>query len=234
MLLYLIRHGDPNYALDCLTPRGKEQAQALAKRLQHAGITQVYSSPMGRAIETAQPTCELLGLPMTIEEWSHEIGKEMYAPFPDGEPQALFKVQNTYYLENGNYDLPFSRAMECPGFNQSNLETARTYIRENGMEFLARLGYREENGIFRIENPNEGRVALFCHGCFLFTFVSELLHIPLHVMWASFGFNHTGVTILRFPNNSNGITAPRCLCCSDISHLYADGPDTKYNGGFVL
>ena len=33
MLLYIIRHGDPNYKLDCLTERGKLQAQAVGKRI---------------------------------------------------------------------------------------------------------------------------------------------------------------------------------------------------------
>ena len=233
MYLYLIRHGDPNYALDCLTERGKLQAEAVAKRLQHAGITKVYSSPMGRAIETAQPTCELLGLPMTIEPWSHEILKEHMTSqtFPDGEPTVLFKVQNTRYQENGQYNLSFSQWLSAPGFSESDIEIARTEIVEGGRDFLARLGYREENGIYRIENPNEERVALFCHGCFLFTWISELLHIPLHIAWSSLSFTHTGVTVLRFSNNPDGYTSPRCLTCSDISHLYAHGPDTNYNGG---
>jgi len=233
MYLYLIRHGDPNYELDCLTPRGKLQAQALAKRLQTAGITQVYSSPMGRAMETAQATCDLLSLPMTIEPWSHEIRRRhmLSETFPNGEPMVLFKAQNTRYLKDGAYDLPFSQSMDAPGFREADIAPALQEIREGGRDFLARLGYREENGIYRIENPSQERVALFCHGCFLFTWISELLHIPLHISWACTGHCHTGVTVLRFANNPDGYTAPRCLCMSDMSHLYAHGPDTNYNGG---
>lgn len=233
MYLYLIRHGDPNYALDCLTERGKLQAAAVAQRLQHAGITQVYSSPMGRAKETAQYTCDLLGLPMQIEPWSHEILNDHIRStgFPEGEPTVLYRVQNSFYLENGMYDLPFSQSADAPGFRETEIALAQKEIVEGGRDFLARLGYREENGLYRIENPNEERVALFCHGCFLFTWMAELLHIPLHVAWAGFSFTHTGVTVLRFSNNKNGVTSPRCLTCSDISHLYAHGPDTNYNGG---
>ena len=32
MILYVIRHGDPDYSTDTLTPKGKLQAQALAKK----------------------------------------------------------------------------------------------------------------------------------------------------------------------------------------------------------
>ena len=39
---------------------------------------------------------------------------------------------------------------------------------------------------------------------------------------------HTGVTILEFKNNANGITAPRCLCHSDISHLYKRELELSY------
>lgn len=233
MYLYLIRHGDPNYELDCLTPRGKLQAQSLAKRLQHAGITQVYSSPMGRAMETAQATCDLLQLPLTVEPWAYEVHRRYMTSetFPDGEPIVLYKAQSSRYLENGAYDLPFSRALEAPGFREANFEPALRRIVDGGKEFLARLGYQEENGIYRITQPSHERVALFCHGCFLCTWLAELLHIPMHISWANTGHTHTGVTVLRFSNNPDGYTSPRCLCMSDISHLYAHGPDTQYNGG---
>ena len=32
MLLYIVRHGDPNYKDDCLTDFGKVQAEAVAKK----------------------------------------------------------------------------------------------------------------------------------------------------------------------------------------------------------
>jgi broad specificity phosphatase PhoE len=44
MILYVIRHGDPDYATDSLTPKGKLQADALAKRLAVHGVDTVYSS----------------------------------------------------------------------------------------------------------------------------------------------------------------------------------------------
>ena len=82
--------------------------------------------------------------------------------------------------------------------------------------------------------PNEEKVVLFCHGNFSRVWLSCLLKVPLHIMWASFGANHTGVTILQFKNNANGLTALRCLCFSDNSHTYAHGPDMRYNGKLPL
>jgi len=61
MRLYFIRHGQPIYDPDSLTPLGHEQAKALSKRFLNLGLNKVYSSTSTRAIQTAQPTCDLLG-----------------------------------------------------------------------------------------------------------------------------------------------------------------------------
>ena len=44
MKLYIIRHGDPNYELDCLTEIGKEQAEAVAPRIASYGIDRIITS----------------------------------------------------------------------------------------------------------------------------------------------------------------------------------------------
>jgi len=229
MLLYIIRHGDPNYKDDCLTERGRLQAEAVGRRIAASKIDRIFSSPMGRARETAAPACRLLGLEMQIEDWSHEILNERLTGFPDGIPKSVSVIQNTYYREGENLDLDFNHAFEAQGFSTSGMKEATEYIANGGRDFLERLGYREENGVYRILRPNEERVALFCHAAMGRAWLSELLHIPIHIMWASFAYTHTGVTVLKFANNENGITAPQCLCYSDMSHLYAHGPDMGYD-----
>ena len=84
MLLYIVRHGDPDYVTDTLTERGKLQAEAVGKRIADSKIDRIFSSPMGRAKQTAEPACRLLGLNYTIEEWTHEVEDERLTPFPDG------------------------------------------------------------------------------------------------------------------------------------------------------
>lgn len=229
MLLYIIRHGDPIYETDSLTERGKLQAEAVGKRMVDAKIDRIFSSPMGRAMQTADPACRLLGLEKHIEEWTHEIQDERLTPFPDGKRKSITLLQNTYFRENGNIDLPYERAFDCTGINESQMKSAVQYIEQNGKGFLERLGYREQNGIYKILRNNEENVALFCHAAFARAWLSVLLHIPLHIMWSSFCYTHTGVTVIEFKNNENGITAPKCLCYSDVSHLYASGLDLCYN-----
>ena len=234
MLLYIVRHGDPDYVTDTLTERGKLQAEAVGKRIFDSGINQIYSSPMGRARETAAPACRLLGLECKIEDWAHEVEEERLTPFPDGELKSVSVVQNTYYREKGAIDLPYDRCFEAPGFNTSQMEQATRRIEAGGREFLERLGYQEENGVYRILRPNEDKVALFCHTVMGRLWISRLLHIPMHLMWSGFQITHTGVTVLEFANNENGVTAPHCRCFSDMSHLYAAGLDMIHDNKFPV
>lgn len=229
MLLYIVRHGHPDYATDSLTDRGWLQAEAVGKRLAATGIDQVYASPMGRARQTAEPTCRLLDLPCHIEPWAHEVQDGRWTEEPYGKPVSVTMVQNTYYRENGGIDLPYDRAYEAVGFRSSGMKDAVAYIEEGGRDFLERLGYKEENGVYRILRANEDKVALFCHSIMARAWISTLLHIPIHMMWAGFHYTHTGVTVLEFRNNADGFTAPKCLCYSDMSHLYAHGPDMHYD-----
>ncbi len=50
MRLYLIRHADPDYENDKLTPAGELEAAALARRLAAYHLDAIYSSPMPRAL----------------------------------------------------------------------------------------------------------------------------------------------------------------------------------------
>ena len=230
MLLYIIRHGDPIYVTDSLTEKGILQAEAVGKRLAASGIDRIFSSPMGRAKMTAEPACRLLGLDYSVEPWAHEIEEERMTTYPDGVPSSINVLQNTYLLENGAVDAGYYEAFSTPAVAASDMKKACTYIWENGKDFLERLGYREDNGIYQILRPNEEKVALFCHAAFAKTWISMLLHIPLHIMCGGFNYCHTGVTILEFRNNPNGVTAPRLLCYSDTSHFYHDeNLELQYN-----
>ena len=86
MLLFVIRHGDPIYNPDSLTPKGHLQANALAKRFAIHGLDKIYSSPVNRAKLTAQPTADILSKPVEIEEWTSEslAWQDFAVEFPGG------------------------------------------------------------------------------------------------------------------------------------------------------
>ena len=56
MELFIIRHGDPDYARDSLTEKGVREAKLLSERMEKENIDYFYCSPLGRAQKTASYT----------------------------------------------------------------------------------------------------------------------------------------------------------------------------------
>ncbi len=75
MRLYIIRHADPDYPNNTITAQGRREAEALAKRLATVGLNRIYSSPLGRALDTMRYTADRLGLEPTVEEWTAELSE---------------------------------------------------------------------------------------------------------------------------------------------------------------
>lgn len=229
MLLYIIRHGHPDYETDTLTELGRLQAEAVGKRIAKSKIDRIYTSPMGRARQTAEPACRLLGLEYQVEEWTREVDQEQYTLYPDGVRKPLSGMQNTLARGTDELDLPFSRSFECRAVAPSGMKEKYDFIRRSGDEFLERLGYREENGVYRILRPSEEKVAVFCHALFGMTWISAMLRIPFQMMWTSFCYSHTGVTMIEFENHADGWTAPKILSYCDLSHIYAENLPMLYD-----
>ena len=72
MLFFYIRHGDPIYNPDSLTPLGERQAEAVAKRLAVYGVDKIYASTSNRAIMTATPTAQILKKDITKLDFCNE------------------------------------------------------------------------------------------------------------------------------------------------------------------
>ena len=239
MFLYIIRHGHPVYEPEeMLTEIGHRQARALAPRMVEAGITKIFSSPLRRARETAQPTADALGLPIEIEPWtSEELAWERFTKPATGSEISLGGTTWVWYTDDpGQFMRGANRdcgdgwadidAMKvCPQAKDGYAQLVR-----DSDGFMARLGYRRDGNEYIIEKPNDERVAVFCHQGFGLTWLSHLLRIPPTVFWNEFDITHSGVTLLDFKNYPCGRTVPKCLFLSDMSHLFAsDDCDMLYH-----
>ena len=110
MRLIFVRHGEPDYEHDCLTENGKVQAKDTAERLAKEKLSAIYSSPMGRAKETASYTAEGRGLEIQILDYMHEINWGSKEGKPqieyDGHPWLLgFKLltEEPEYINNPDF-----------------------------------------------------------------------------------------------------------------------------------
>ena len=104
MLFYYVRHGDPIYNPDSLTPLGSRQAEAVAKRLALYGVDKIFSSTSNRAIMTATPTSKLLKKEIVPLDFANEghIWSEFTVTknektewiFQNNESKMLFEDEN--------------------------------------------------------------------------------------------------------------------------------------------
>ena len=236
MIFYYIRHGEPLGVPDySLTPLGREQAKALAKRLCLFGIDRVFASPTLRTMQTAQPICDLLGKEITPCDWADEgiVWNEFTVPHPKYEHTWAFF--DPKYLEI--FSSPEVRALgekwyEHPELAGLNFKAGVERVNAAVDEFFLSLGFRHdrENARYEVvgEHLNRDRVALFAHQGFGMSFFSSMLDIPYPMFCTHFDFSHSSMSVINFEPRGKYVY-PHVLQTANDSHLYREGIITGYH-----
>ncbi len=231
MLFYLIRHGDPIYNPDQLTPLGHRQAEAVAKRLALHGLDRVYVSSSNRAQQTAEPTCEVLKLKPTVLDWCNEGHAWHYF----ANDNRWFFADPVYRRESLKPEHACPDWYNAPAFAGHLFGEGVAYYEKNAFDLFRELGfdYTPQENVYRVIKPAPERVALFAHQGFGMCFLSTVLRIPYPVFSSRFNFTHTGITVLEM-HDEGGFAFPEVVTLSDTSHLYAEGLPLKYNNCFYF
>lgn len=218
MRLIFVRHGEPDYAHDCLTVNGIEQAEATAERLASENISCIYSSPMGRARQTAGFTADKLSLPVNILEFMHEInwgsskGDESVRKGNPWEMAFLYKEG----LKSPEDELKWRKS---PYFKNNLCLEYYDKISREGDGFLKTLGY-ERKGVGYIEaERNDKTVALFAHGGSGACFLSHVLNIPFPTMLSALPYGVCSVSIIEFYPTKGRFCIPRIESFGDMNHI---------------
>ena len=236
MLFFYVRHGDPIYNPDSLTPLGLEQAEAIKYRLAQYGLDKIYASSSNRAILTATPTAELLGKEIEILDWCNESYAWQDFSMPNDENYYTWSYNHPHIKK-----LYMSDEIRMMGRNWYDHEAFKnTRIKEGTLRverevdaFMLSLGYRNDRdkGYYIAENPTNERVALFVHEGFGTAFLSALLDMPYPLYSTHFTMCHTGMTVINFAVEKDGSVFPKVLTLSSDSHIYAQRLPTRYNNG---
>lgn len=236
MLLFYVRHGDPIYDPDSLTPFGERQAEAVGKLLRNLRIDDVYASTSERAKLTAKPLCEIAKKEMTLLDFANEgyAWKELtcfskaincntwlfFAP----EMKELFHTPEMIALGQKWYEHPVFKTDENKDYG-----AGIGRIQAGADEFLASLGYKRiSDGKYEVTDHNDKRVAFFAHQGFGLAFLSCVVGIPYPMFCSHFDICTSGVTVIEFANDG-GYSYPRILTLSSSAHLYKEGLPTRYN-----
>lgn len=233
MLLFYVRHGDPIYDPDSLTPLGERQAEAVAKRLALYGIDKIYASTSTRARLTAQPTAEITKKTPELLDFANEkyAWSELTVDTEKGKRWLFHAPYMRRIINDESFISLGHKWYEHPEFCGGTYKSGMERILNGTNAFLESLGYEHigRSGAYRVKVENQSRVALFAHQGFGLAFLSAILDIPFPQFATHFDMTHTGMTVIEF-KNEDGFAYPRVMTLSSDSHIYREGLPTKYNG----
>ena len=230
MKLIIIRHGDPDYSIDSLTPTGWKEAELLAERVRKMTVKEFYVSPLGRARDTLQPTLDKLGREATVLDWLREFrpsiirtGDTVPSCSWDWLPGVWTKTPE-FYDKDKWYDVP------C--FAVANMKEEYERVTRGLDELLLKHGYKREGGYYRAIAPNEDTIVLVCHFGLECVLLSHLMGVSPMTLWHGTCAAPTSVTTINTEERRHGIAYFRMASFGDTSHLYVNGEEPSFAARF--
>lgn len=235
MKILIIRHGDPDYAIDSLTEKGWREAELLSDRL--ASLPRgpkekiwAYMSPLGRAKDTASLTLKKLGMEAEIMPWLREFDASVIDE-ETGKKRICWDMlperwtgQEDYYDKN--------RWQNVPLMADARVGKEARWVYDGLDSLLERHGYRREGNCYRAVSANRDTVMLFCHFGVECVMLGHLLGISPVVLWHGFCAAPSSVTTLVTEERRKGIALFRMGAFGDLSHLYAAGEPASFAARF--
>lgn len=215
MRIIFVRHGEPDYEKDCLTETGKKQAAAAAVRLEREGISEIYSSPNGRAAQTAGFTAERLGLPVETLDYMHEISWGGPGIPEEGHPWTL----SDWMISREDFDFYHADWRQHPWFRDNVAVQYQDRLAAEFDALLLRQGYRHEGTRYLCETDRQKTIAVFSHGGSGACVLAHLLALPFPYVCTVMPYDFTSVIILEFPVRKGEYVHPRIELFNDCAHI---------------
>ncbi len=208
--IYFVRHGDAlpeqdevvlgDYDAQALSELGRRQAQALAQRMALYKPTALYSSPTGRAAQTAQPTAEALGLRVILDDDLREIelgpvGQDITTD----DPAEVSRLLRRRLHEIATIAVTTGRWANIPGSESAE------HLRARIVAAVARIHQRHAGE----------RVVIFSHGGVINAYFADLLGLERDYFFPAAS---TSVSVARVLGERRLLMA-----LNDISHLREAG-----------
>lgn len=227
MRLVIIRHGDPDYVHDSLTPQGEVEAALLADRIAKMQVEGFYQSPLGRARKTASYTLDKLNRSAETLEWLKEFDPRIARP-----DRILRKsVAWDWLPEDWSQDVRFydyEHWYDHEVMQKANVKQRYKWVCANFDNFLKEHGYEHHGNVFQVTRSNHDTYVFFCHFGLECVLLSHLLHISPMPLWHGFVAAPTSVTIVHTEERRKGIASFRVAQFGDISHLYIAGKEPSF------
>lgn len=232
MKLILIRHGEPDYENDTLTPKGWREAELLAERLKNLDMDEIYVSPLGRAKHTAKPTLIKCGRKATEFEWLREFEAPINRP---DKPEGVLSIPwdwmpNDWTRYPDFYD--YERWMDHPLMKKGHVGEEYERVTACFNTFLIDHGYEKDGNLFLAKRPNNDTIVFFCHYGISVVLISFLLHVSPMILWHGMVAAPSSVTVLTTEERQKGYASFRMNSYGDTAHLYVNNEPRSFAARF--
>jgi len=231
MRLVIIRHGDPDYVNDSLTPKGWREAELLSEWVTHMNVTSVYVSPLGRAKDTAAAALKKLNRTATECGWLREFDAPIRRPdVADRRMITWDWLPQDWTAEPLFYD--HEKWAENSVMEEGAVKEKYDRVVGSFDALLARHGYVRDGHCYRVERANRDTIVFFCHFGVECVLLSRLLDVSPMVLWHHACAAPSSVTTLVTEERRAGIALFRMTGFGDLSHLRAHGEEPSFQARF--
>ena len=231
MRLLIVRHGDPNYEIDSLTPTGWKEAELVSELLKDMNIDEFYVSPLGRAKDTASLTLKKMNRTAVTYDWLREFAPVIYRPDqPDKKNICWDWLPTDWTTEPMYYNV--ETWADTPIMKEAHVKEEYEWVCSNLDKFLAEHGYVRENNYYRVEEGNNKTIVFFCHYGLECVLLSHLIHVSPMILWHGLCAAPTSVTSIYTEERRKGIASFRASAFGDTSHLYVAGEKPSFSARF--
>ena len=257
MHLIFIRHGDPDYSVDSVTPKGRREVSLLGERLARTKVSAIYVSPMGRAQVTAASCVEKLHEagqkpPVTTLSWLREFSYPIVDPTTGRSRIAWDWLPRVHFNMRRWHDV--RRFYTTKAMRSGHIKEHYRQVCRGLDEVLAAHGYTRVSSTLPVwrctphlsaaqaavdthlqvvqRDLDETTLVFVCHLGVMFVMLSHLTAISPVQLWQSFFVAPSSITIANAEERFPGEVAFRLQCVGDTAHLTGSGEIVSASGFF--
>lgn len=222
MRILLIRHAEPDYTVDSLTPKGRVEAELLSRRMVKYDVRDFYVSPLGRAKDTAAYTLEKLGREAETLPWLREF-RGSYPDPETGERRVVaWDVKPRIWTAFPGVT-QIDTWCDTPAFAGGDVKEIWQETTAGVDELLGRYGYVKDGPVWKCENNGDFTIALFCHFGISMAILGYLTDVSPMVLWQHTMCLPSSLTEVVTEERIKGEVIFRMTKLGDLTHLEASG-----------
>lgn len=217
MRVIFIRHGHPDYSNDCLTELGHKQAEAAAHRLADETIHHIYSSPLGRAVETAAHIADARGMEIEYCDFMREFGGAYIDD--NGEVKEITPWAMTEPMVAAGKSVTRENWADQAPFYENKIVSRTMRIGNEFDRLIAGFGYEREGNFYRVRENNNDNIVIASHAGSSCALLSYIFNLPLPFVYAAIRPGYTSITVVKFFGEEGKIISPRFEIMTDARHI---------------